>query len=1022
MTPEKRVNAGGFYEHYQSLITDRFVGREEALAQVAEILQYPRRGKGMPVVVITGQSGSGKSWLLARISQKLSDEMLPFIPIDLRTTVQETLPGGFVHIANETTKRVSIKTPRLNKVLDIYLKRFMGITTDPVEDSGGFFRGIIRSLRGEPDEDAIEATELSRIYGENWDEILPGRPLYEHLKAMAIALAEDIDSGLERTKYPFITLLFDSWEDYANRFASHWFRLFDTANRLFVIIATCHPPENREFINITLGDFDDTEASTVLERRGIGSGQACARIIGNTGNNPLAISLAASLADTLTRKGDIIRSNSFDIGEDSTAVEEYSKNTWKGLRESEQYALAACIRGDGLPIGMFAELFAQRADLLPSLIVVSGFVPFDPVLSGTSPVRLHRLLKPIFEKLSMDVTLPTEADLAERTKRLMGRDDHPAWETAHTKLDMRIEPEEAFNAAIEQVIGLVMFGDFDQAESLWRSARPVSNKRGLAAVHCVIGNRLIADTFSSDERVEYFGSFESDDTIYDGAYRIEYARAVADNGDNETALKELQDCVSALSGAITETSGGEPALWYLRGRALHLAAELINRAGVPKEAISTGEKALVSFDRAINSGLDPAGLISIDSARTTVLMAEAESSFGDLKGALKRLDKARESIFRAIEKRSVSLPDINLLAAEILYYRGKIHKLAGNWTESEEFFNSALAELKNINNSFVQPSAEGALFAGKIYLALAELIEKTGSEETAIEVIGRAQDAFARYEELIGGNDPAGWIGRGKALLIKSNLLSMDDTEEAISSAREARRYFEKAWDNESSLDAAACEIDALILEGDLLAEDDKPFDELFDKAEKTLIAKLDTPASRVQFLKRWVKLAKSRGRAAYLNSDHDTATRYFADAIEGYEDLHNIAPEQLSIADLAEIQLASAIALRAGGEPYNAFQSLIRAEEAFEIAADKSTNEGRRKVLRASIGVYNDLESTGHDEEAFEAALFVLELIAQIGGQEVMEIGHELLVFWEAQGLSLADSRRLEQVAAPLREYWGET
>jgi len=1019
MTPENYSNFGfEYYEKGRSVVDDRFVGRRDALSRFAEILEYPRRGKEMPSLLVTGISGSGKSWLLSKFISILENERLPYIPFELRNPLVGNLPGAFIRFAQDANKRYGLKTPRFNRVKAIFNRRFRGVIQEEANESAGFIKDIFRSITGGSDPGDIPSRKMYREFGDSWETTLSSKPLDIHLYAMALALAEDIDFGLERKKHPFITIILDSWHSNTDRFAPHWQTLFANSSRLFAIIASRRKRDFHDICEIELTDFDESEIRETLERRGIGAEQAIARILGQTGGSPLTASLAASLAELIARKGDIIRSDTFDVSPDKEVASAYCEEIWGLMRDSEQFASAAAVRAPDLPPELLIRLLAQRADLPMGLNAACYFFPFDPPFSAENPVNIHHTIEDTVEELSHNINIPNIGDLSRRAGRLLERENLLEWEILDTRFSIHFEPADALSKALERIMALRTSGEFDTAEAIWRCSHPKANL-ALATIHRVIGYELLCNYLPESLLKQYF-DMETDTVIMDAEYVIEHARIIGKK-DSEMALRELQDSVGSLSAAITETSGGEPSLWYLRGRALLLASKIIERTGVYGEVLSSAQKASESFERTLKSDLDPAGVVSLESAKAKLEVAIAEMGLGEYRSSLAWLNKAIENLETAREKRSYFTADIAFMKAEILTQQGEILLKTGNKGEAEESYNCALEELAAIGKEYRQLDTLASHRTAEIQLALAKLLRQTGSQESAQQAVANAQAAFDRYEKAIGGGDPAGWLGRGKALLIEGELLSTENITLAIDKTRKARLYFDKAWEAGALVEAATGEIEALIFEGNLLSEENGDFEQVFNYAEDILLHKLAGHSAKVAVLTNWIELAKSRGRAAFMAGDNDLATKHFADAIRGYSDLHAHSPEIPFVSDLAEVHQASAIAFRKGGEPIEAFKSLKRAHEAYEIAADKSTERGRKAVLQVAIGVYNDLAATGQEDENFEAALFVLSLISQIGGQEAISTGHELLVYWESQELSFKDKHRLDEVASALQEYWGQ-
>lgn len=1007
-----------YYEQGRTLVEDRFVGRQEALDNFSEILDYPRRGKEMPTLIVHGIAGSGKSWLLAKFAGILENERLPYVAYNLRSPIAGNIPGAWVSFSDEIADKYKLKTPRFNRVRDIFDLRFRGVIREEPSESGGFFKEIFQSIKGSADSDEIPSPKMYRKFGENWEEKLTSQPLNVHLEAMALALAEDIDYEIDRKKASFMTLLVDSWNITSDRQAIHWKTLSENCSRLFVIIASDIDVEFPDKREVTLPDFDEKETREALERRGIGSPQAIANILGETGGSPLGVSLAASLAELITRKGDIIRADTFSVQANNEVNESYTKKIWELLRDSEKYALCAATKSPGLPPELLAELHAQRADLPEGTKSVMEFIPYEPPFSAGSPVKIHSDLQDVIEELSHTIHIPNIADLSRRVDRLLDNENLLEWEVLRSRLNIRLEPETALASIIERLLALRASGEITAAESLWRCSHPEGNL-GLATIHRMIGYELLDDYLPTATLKKYYEQ-DTETIVTDAENIIEHSRLIASESADK-ALRELQDCVGSLSAAITETSGKEPSLWFLRGRALLLASEIMFKSGVFKEVFSSAQKAHDSFERTINAELNPAGMVSLQNARACLLAANAKSGLGELKASNEWLLKALGRLEKASLERTEFNADISLTKADILSKQGEILLKNDQRGEAEECFNYALEELGAIADDFRIYNSISAQKSGEIFISLARLLQQSGSHDSAMQALNDARRAFDDYRNSIGGEDALIWLGRGHIALISSEILATEDSDAAIAKTQEAIDYFEKAWDAAGTLEAAESEIDALIFEADLLSEDNKDYEQAFDQVEEILKSRLSGHSSRINAIFKWIKLAKSRGRAAYMQGKNEEAAKHFSEAIRGYADLNNISSDLPDISELAEVHLANAIAWRAGGEPIEAFKSLRRSLESFEMAADKNTERGRKRVLHAAIGVYNDLSAASMEDECFEVSLFVLSLIAQVGGQEAISIGHELLVYWESQDLSFRKKHRLEEVASTLQEYWGQ-
>jgi tetratricopeptide (TPR) repeat protein len=1007
-----------YYEKGRSLIEDRFVGRKDALALFSEIIEYPLRGKEMPVLQVRGISGSGKSWLLGKFAGILEARRAPYVSFNLRSPISGNLPGAWVRLVEEISHKYNIKTPRFNRISAITDRRFRGIVKQETPDSTGFFKGLFQQIAGGQQQEELVSPKMFRETGKDWEQTLTSRPLNEHLRAMSIALAEDIDYELDRKKFPFMTLILDSWNIATNRQAPLWKALAENCSRLLLIVATQTDVDFSDKREILLYDFDERETREALERRAIASPQAVANILERTGGSPLAVSMAASLAELITRTGDIIRADTFTSRADEQITESYSTKIWDLLRDSERYALCAAAKSPGLPPELFAELHAQRADLPAGVMSVMEFVPFDPPFSAESPVKIHSDIFDTVEELTHGAQQPNIADLSRRAERLLENENLLEWEVLNRRLDLRLEPDVALSSIIERIMALRASGDFTAAESLWRCSHPEGNL-GLAAIHRLVGFDLLKDYLSLPSLKKYFGQ-ESESVITDAEFSIEHARIIASE-EADTALRELQDCVSSLSSAITETSGKEPALWFLRGRALLLASEIMFDGNIFREVVSSAQKAYESFERAIEADLNTAGLVSLSCAKAALATARAINALADTKSAMAWMTKGLERLEEASQKRNLFTADISLTRAEILSRQGELFLKKEKYGEAEECFNSALEELGKIAGEYRLYDAISTQRKGVVYIALARLLQRTGSQELAFRALEDARNSFEIYRSAIGGEDGLLLLGYGNIFKVEAEMNAADDSDRALKKLRKAIEYFERAWGASETLEAAEGQIDSLLFEADLLAEDNKNCEPVFERIESILSTRFSGRATKISAIFKGIALAKTRGRAAFLRGDNNEAARFFADAIHGYSELNEISSELPNVADLADIHLAAAIAHRSGGEPAEAFRSLRRSLDAFELAADKFTERGRKQVLNAVIGVYNELSAVGLDEECFEAAIFILGLAVQVGGQEAISTGHDLVEYWMAQDLSFRDKRRLEEVASTLQEYWGE-
>ena len=1012
--------SGKLLDAYGDLVNDRFVGREGLLSHFRDILDYPRVGKSMPTIILRGPAGMGKSWLAYRFVQELAERRIPVISLDSRPEASR-LPGGFEFITRDLAKRFDLTTPRFDRVYRIYARRYLGIEIPKKESESSLFKDLIRSFRKEPDDEEPESPAIREIYGEDWPQILPARPIPEHLSSMALALSEDIESAFQQRKYPFLALVIDDWDAGWNRFYPHWKRLFETSNRLLTIVATTGEVDFHGSIQFPIVAFNDAESRAALRRRGIETNHAVADIIAESRGNPTIISIAASLAELISRSGDIIKENSFAVPENERLFNYFAVNIFDRLRESEKEALYIISHTPGIDAANLSKLFPEDPDLIEELISLIASIPIEPILREDSPIRIHPSVYSSFAPLSEAGLLPADMDIVKRTEELSSGEDRDHLEVLGIRILSRVDSKSALARAFERIVHYSQTGQIGLAEDIWRASAPPDEDRGLCAIHKDIGERLLWKTLSPEQRANYYDVLGVSDAADEGNRRIGYARAMAENGYREIALDELNDTITLLSAAITETSGREPALWYVRGRVHLLASHLIQKSGAYEAAFSSAQKAAESFKKTREIGLDCAGIVSIQTACAQIAASESEASLNKLRSAMTWLNLARESLSEATAKRKDKLPDILLLSVKTLAMKGELLKQKGSYETAEEFLSAALDEVNSFEDRFGPMNPEAALSRAEIRFSLAELLAQSGSEESAFDGIRDALMAFERYEEIIGGPDPKGWIGKGKTLLLKSSILSGEDTEKAIAAAREADGYFKNAWTANPSDEAALGRIDALISIAELLAEEGKLDSAIFDEVTKILAERTTADGTTLPLLKRQIRLYRARGTASYLKDKFTNAARYYASAVKLYSKLNELAPEFPFAAELAEIHMASAIAFRKAGEPREAFESLLRAEEAFEIAADESTKGGLKRVLHLAIEIYNDFASTGRDEEAFEIALFILEMSAALGGTEVLEVGQELLTYWETQELSPHEKRRLDSAAKPLREQWGD-
>jgi len=1007
-----RENGENFYLKQADLISDRFVGREDILNQLGQILQYTKRGKPMPIVSIHGSSGMGKTWLMSKFSQELLEEKIPFIHIDIADPNIGAVTSFLLKIADSAKKLCNIKTTNFDALWKLYAKRYLGF--EPViEEQTGFFEGIIRTFRGETDSESDNSEMLQKKFDLNSES---SYPVSDHYKAMAKALAEDLDNGLGKRKYPFLTLFIDNWDSPFERFQSHYFTLFENSMRLLVIIST-HDKINRgDIIHIPLGSFDEGECKKILNRRGIQDSFAQSRIFSSTGGNPLSLSMAASLADAIARKGDIIKSNTFDIPEGLTTNAHLANRIWQMLRENEKFAVAAAIKVGRIDIENLTKLFPKKTDLVEGLCSASSFVPFDPPLNLKGSLKIQSLAARAFAKLSHDKKVTNKIELGEKARRFGRQEKKLSWMLKSIELELLSEPRITLSRILEEIIRRKKTGNYDISESLWKACRIDSNQSGLSTLHTLVGYSILFESLEIPQIVKMLERVSFSDTVFEHIRLIHIAKGKYIIGEHDDAIEMLQGIIGNLSSAITETSGANPSLWFLRGMTLHLLADYMCELGVHDQVLTAAQKSSESYYRSIEAGLDTAGLVSECAARVMIVASQAERALGEFRSANKWLEKATGHLNNAIEKREYYKIDLINLVARISFLRGDMHNQLGNTDQAEDFYSDAIEKLKNIESKHNLTDPESILLIGQTYLSLANLLSKCDSEDMAYENIGLAENAFSRYQEMSTGGLARGYIGRGEALLLKSELLSVDNNDRAISAAREAEDFFKKASELPMSSDAKTKRIEALISIGNLLSEDDKSPKKAFDLANR-LIDEKGNVENNLSYLKLRIKLNKAKGKSCYMQGKNDIAARYFAGAIRDYSILNNLAPELGVYSDVGDLQLGCAVAQSASGDSYQAFQSLIRAEDAFENAANETTAEGRHKVLHAAIQVYNDLAASGRDELAFEVALFILELCSQVGGTEILEIGQELLIHWEAQELTPGEKRKLRRASAVIRE-----
>ncbi|HHS50272.1 MAG TPA: hypothetical protein ENN07_04070 [candidate division Zixibacteria bacterium] len=1019
---EERSKLAGteLVEASSAVVNSRFVGRDGILKRFGEILDYPLTGKPMPTVVLRGSGGSGKSWLLYRFAQEIAERRIPYLVLDGRLKASR-LPGGFELIARELADRYGFRTPRFNKVYEIYARRFLGIESlDEPQEDGGLLKELFRSFRKEPEDENPQPSAIRKIYGDDWERRLPARPPFEHLNALALALAEDIDLSFQKKKYPFIALLIDDWDEYWDRFYPHWLTLLNKSSRLLAVIGT---PSSRSFddsIDIPVPPFDEGEARSALRRRGIEANHAVAGIVAESGGNPLVISLSSSLAELISRSGDIIKSDTFKRPEKEIFVDYLLSSIIERLRDSEREALYAVAHTSGLTIRDLLELFPEEPNLAENISAVFGVIPCEAMHFEKSPVAIHRSLAGRL-KLSETPHLPGDRNILKRCENMGIAANIERFETLATRIEARLEGASALSKAIERITYYLHTGQIGSAEDIWRAGEPVFENRGLRAVHRAIGDELLQIILSPDSRAKFFDRLECEFPEEEGARRLEFARALADKARRDDALNELHDTVSLLSSAITETSGKEPSLWLIRGDTLKLASELLLPTAAYRDALSGAEKAAESYRRAREAGLDCAGVISLKIAESLVLAAKASRGLGETKTATTWLERARENIAAASEARQTKLPDIALLSARTHALRGEIFAARESFDSAEEFFLAALEEIDAMAVHFDISNPRVIAFRAGVFTSLAELLFKSGSEDAAFENINKAQAAYDEYEEAIGGSDRESLMGRGKTLLLKSEILAVDNTNGAVMAAREADGYFRRAWSIEQSAESAFGRIDALITIAELLSLEDRADESVFEEVERIFKEKTIIDAAPIALLERRIRLYKAQGTALFRKGNFSNGARFFSAAIKLYGEISQIAPDYPFAGDVAELQMALSVALKKSGEPAEAFICLQRAQEAFEFAADNRMQEGLKRILHSAITIYNELGSVGKDEDAFETALFILELSAKVGGPEVLETGQDLLLYWESQELTSRDKRRLDESAQALRELWGE-
>jgi len=973
----------------------------------------------MPTMVLRGKKGSGKSWLLCRFAQEIAERRIPCVVLD--STLKATrLPGAFEYISHDIDSRFGIKTPRFAKVYEVYAKRFLGIAPFEKQAETGIFKEFFKSFRRESEEENPLPNAVRKLYGDDWERILPSRPIYEHLRALALSLSEDIDSSLQRKKYPFIALLIDDWDTRMDRFYPHWADLFEPTSRLLTVVATSSDGLFGEVFEIPVIPFDEAEARAALRRRGIEANHAVAGIISESGGNPAVISLASSLAELISRSGDIIKSDTFARKENTPYTNGLLTAIVERLRDSELEALFISLRAGGLDISALCELFPEEPNLVENIVSVLSIFPFEPVYSKSSPIEIFKGLQNRFEFMPEIKNLPGERNILGRCDSLAQTSENGQFEFLSTRIKVKLDSQNGLCEAIEKIIHYYNTGQIGPAEDIWFAAKPPAELRGLASLHHDIGDILLEKILPPESRLKYFDKLEFDLPEAEGRRRIAYARALSDKGRKEAALDELRDTVSLLSSAITESSGAEPALWLVRGDALCLASELMFPAGAYRDALSAAEKSADSFKRARDGGLECAGLVSLKTARAFVSAASALKTLGETRTAMTWLERARENLATASEQRKKPLPDIALLSAKILAMKGEIFEMREQFDPAEEFLEAALSEIDTIEGIIDVSNPGIILFRAKIFTSLAGLMFRSGSEDSAFEFIKKTHVTFDKYEDTIGGPDADSLIGRGKAQLLKSEMLSVENTPSAISAARDSEGYFKRAISIQPSDEAIFGRIDALISIAELLSGEERPDEAIFEEIEKILSEKAERDGIGVPILERKIKLFRVQGSTLYRKGKYTSGARFFSAAVKLYSELHSLSPDIPFASEVGELQLALSVSLQKAGDHIEAFTCLQRAEEAFETAADDKTREGLKRILHSSIAIYNELASTGKDEEAFEIALFIIELSAKVGGPEVLEVGQMLLTFWESQELTSREKRRLDSSAGPLRELWG--
>ncbi|MCK5833927.1 ATP-binding protein [bacterium] len=1015
------VSGNEFMQAYSAVLNSRFVGRERITSRFNEILDYPRTGKPMPTVILRGQSGSGKSWLSCRFAQEIAERRIPLVVLDGRYQVAR-LPGGFEFISRELDNRYEIKTPRFKKIYGIYARRFLGIDSPDKPKEVSLFKDILRSFIKDHDEDSPIPKAIRKLHGEDWERVLPSKPVYEHLNCLALALSEDIESSTQRKKYPFVALLIDNWNDKWNRFAPHWFSLLNSSSRLLTVVCTSSNFVFKDSVELPVPFFDEAEARSSLRRRGIEANHAVASIISESGGNPAIISLAASLAELISRSGDIIRGDTFACQEKVAYSDQLITSILEKLRESEKEALYSAINASGLDIYKLGELFPEYPDLQEGLISTFGIFPFEPIFYENSPIYIHENFN---NKISFQRDLqhmPGKQGIKLRCENLVLTPDNEAFEALATHIETDIEPYAALSNAIEKIIHYSQTGQIGLAEDIWRSVEPKEHERSLMAIHRGVGDSLLEKILSPSARATYYDRIECKLPEEEGRRRLGYARALFDKGKIDSALDELHDTVTLLSSAITESSGLEPSLWFVRGEILAFASKLLFPAGGYRDSLSAATKAAESLKRARDGGLDCAGLVSLKISDALISASQACKALNETKTALTWLERARENISHAAETRNLQLPDVTILSARTLEMKGQIFVQRESYDSAEEFFEASISEVENLAGRFDITNPSIILFIAGIYSSLADLMYRSGSEESAFEFINKAIANYDKYEDAIGGHDCDSLFGLGKIMLLKSGILSTDKSSAAISAAREAESFFKRAWIANPNNTSAFGRIDSLLTIAELLSEEDRPDDVLYEEIQRILDEKTSLDGISVPILERKIRLFRAKGTSLFRKYKYSQGARYFSGAINLYGELNHLAPDIPFAGEVAEMQMALSVALRKSGEPSEAFVCLQRAEEAFEFAANRQTQEGLKRILHSSIGIYNELASIGKDEEAFEIALFILELSSRVGGPEVLEVGHELLIYWESQELTSREKRRLEESATTLRELWGES